>query len=141
MKKLVLSSLVLISSLFAEYSEVTVYKSPTCDCCHKWIEYMEQNGFKVKAVEDQSMDFVKRYNGVTPQLSSCHTAIVDGYVVEGHVNASDVKKMLDTKPDIKGLTVPGMPLGSPGMEYGKHKQEYDVLAIEKDGSTTVFSKH
>ena len=101
-----------IQSVSAE-PEMTVYKSPTCGCCGKWITHMEENGFQVNAVDVLEMNIVKQKYGVSRELASCHTAVVDGYVVEGHVPADDVKRLLSEKPDVMGLSVPGMPVGSP----------------------------
>jgi len=122
-------------------SEMTVYKSPTCGCCGKWIKHMEENGFKVKAVDMLEMNIVKEKYGITRNLASCHTAIIDGYYIEGHVPASDVKRLLAEKTDSKGLTVPGMPVGSPGMEMGDRVDSYQVLSVKHDGSTEVFKQY
>lgn len=84
---------------------------------------------------------MKKAAGITPELESCHTAVIEGYLVEGHVPAGDIKRLLEERPDIKALAVPGMPIGSPGMEQGDTKERYDVIAIKKDGSTYVYSKH
>lgn len=118
---------------------VTVYKSPTCGCCGKWIEHMKANGFEVRAVDLDDLTEVKQASGVPIPLRTCHTALVGDYVVEGHVPADLVKKMLAEKPNAAGLAVPGMPIGSPGME-GTPKQAYDVLLFQKDGKTSIFAK-
>lgn len=118
---------------------VTVYKSPTCGCCSKWVEHMKANGFEVRAVDLDDLTEVKQASGVPIPLRTCHTAIVGDYVIEGHVPADLVKKMLADKPNAAGLAVPGMPMGSPGME-GTPRQSYDVLLFQKDGKTTVFAK-
>ena len=143
MRKLTICLLCLfaISPVFAQ-ADITVYKSPTCGCCKKWISHLEDNGFKVKSVDMQSVTPKKIEFGITPQLASCHTAVVNGYVIEGHVPASDIKRLLKDKPkDVRGLTVPGMPIGSPGMEQGSRKDPYAVLTIDKKGGTTVYSRH
>jgi len=119
---------------------VTVYKSPTCGCCSKWVKHLESNGFVVEAKNTSKLDSIKRELGIEPQFQSCHTAKIGNYVVEGHVPAADIKKMLTEKPDIDGLSVPGMPMGSPGME-GSRKDNYNVLAIKKDSSPTVYNSH
>ena len=95
--------------------QMTVYKSQYCGCCKTWIKHMEENGFEVKVVETEQLDPIKQQHGITPQLASCHTGVVNGYVVEGHVPAADVQKMLKEKPAIRGLTIPGMPANAPGM--------------------------
>lgn len=142
MKKILLSSILLASSIFAiEGKEMTVYKSPYCGCCTKWIDIMKEKGFNVTTIISNNMNNIKAKVGITPKTSSCHTAIVDGYIVEGHVNYSAVKKMLTKKPDILGITVTGMPIGSPGMEQGNIKHAYNVLSITKDGSLDIYEKH
>lgn len=119
---------------------VTVYKSPTCGCCSAWADHLRSNGFAVETVDVQDIDAVKQQYGIPPALQSCHTAVVDGYVVEGHVPADDVKRLLAERPDAAGLAVPGMPIGSPGMEQGDTVQPYDVILVD-DGETSVFSSH
>ena len=133
--------LLYIPAFTASAAEVTVYKSPTCDCCKKWIKHLEKNGFKVKAHDVSNVTPYKIKHGVKPRLASCHTAIVDGYVVEGHVPAADIKRLLKTRPRVRGLSVPGMVVGSPGMESGNRKDPYNVIQINRDGSTSVFSRH
>lgn len=123
----------------AQQPEVMVYKSPTCGCCSKWVEHLEENGFTVKTTDQADVSPVKRKVGLPGNLASCHTGIVDGYVVEGHVPAEAVKKMLREKPDIVGIAVPGMPIGSPGMEQGDRVDSYDVIAFERDGKTSVYA--
>lgn len=135
-----LVSFALLQKASAE-SEMTVYKSPTCDCCGKWITHMEENGFKVKTVDVIEMNVVKEKYGIKRNLASCHTAIIDGYFIEGHVPASDVKRLLANKTNTKGLTVPGMPVGSPGMEMGDRVDNYQVLSVKSDGSTDVFNQY
>lgn len=119
---------------------VTVYKSPTCGCCSKWVDHLKSAGFQVKAIDREDMDEIKALNGVTDALASCHTALVGGYVVEGHVPAADIQRLLKEKPKVAGLAAPGMPMGSPGME-GSHKDAYDVVTFDKAGRTRVWAKH
>lgn len=121
---------------------VVVHKSPTCGCCTAWVAHMRKAGFPVDVRETPDVTPVKRRVGVPAGKDSCHTAIVGGYFVEGHVPALDVKRLLADKPDAKGLAVPGMPLGSPGMEVpGGQTQPYAVELVKRDGSTEVFSRH
>jgi hypothetical protein len=120
--------------------ELTVYKSPTCGCCKGWVAHMKRNGFSVKAYDVNDVTPYRRQNGVTPRLTSCHTALVGGYVVEGHVPARDIQRLLQERPDIKGLAVPGMPMGSPGME-GPRKDRYQVLSFDRDGNTAVYASY
>jgi len=124
----------------ADATEITVYKSPTCGCCNQWIDHLEDNGFSVIKKDLRNVNAFKADYGVTPRLASCHTAVVDGYVVEGHVPAADIRRLLAERPAVKGLTVPGMPMGSPGME-GPRKDPYDVLTFDGHGNTTVFARH
>lgn len=120
---------------------VTVYKSPTCGCCGKWVIHMREAGFDVKTTDVDDMSKVKASYGVSPELGSCHTALVGGYVVEGHVPADSVKRLLREKPKVAGIAVPGMPVGSPGMEVPSgQKDAYDVVAFQRDGKTSVFEK-
>jgi hypothetical protein len=121
--------------------QVVVYKSPTCGCCVNWIAHMKQSGFDVKSMDVEDIDKVKRTYGVPPSASSCHTALVDSYVVEGHVPADAVSRMLREKPKIAGLAVPGMPVGSPGMEMpGGRKDPFAIVAFEKNGTTTIYER-
>lgn len=120
-----------------------VYKSPTCGCCEKWVEHMEKAGFSLvpKDMASGALMRQKLKLGLNGAQASCHTAEIGGYVIEGHVPADDVKRLLSDKPDAIGLAVPKMPIGSPGMESGDTKEPYDVLLIKKDGSSEVFAKH
>jgi len=124
----------------ARAEKITVYKSPTCGCCTKWVSHLESSGFEVNAINRNDMPSIKHKLGIDQKNQSCHSALVNGYVIEGHVPATDIKSLLAKKPNIHGLTVPGMPMGSPGME-GPHKDAYNVLAIDRQGSTTVYSSY
>lgn len=126
-----------LSALAAE--PMTVYKSQYCGCCEQWVKHMQDNGFELKVVNTERLDPLKVQHGVTAQLASCHTALVDGYVVEGHVPAADVRRMLEQKPAIRGLTIPGMPQSAPGMDIPG--QAYQVLAIDEAGQTAVWASH
>ncbi|MFV2059976.1 MAG: DUF411 domain-containing protein [Gammaproteobacteria bacterium] len=125
----------------APLPEVTVYKSPTCGCCSKWVSHLKQNGFRVNAIDVKDVVPYKIKNNVTQKLSSCHTALVGGYVIEGHVPAKDILRLLKEKPAVKGLAAPGMPMGSPGMEMGDKKDAYNVVSFDEKGNTKVFSSH
>lgn len=130
------------NSLFGDKTEVVMYKNPGCECCTEWAEYMMDGEFTVKEEPTPAMMKIKRDNGITNELASCHTAMVDGYVIEGHVPIEDVRRLLKEKPDAVGLAVPGMPIGSPGMEMpGRTPDAYDVLLVGKDGDTSVFASH
>jgi hypothetical protein len=121
--------------------EITVYKSPTCGCCNKWVKHLEDNGFDVKSENVTDVIPYKIKYGVTPQLASCHTAVIAGYTIEGHVPASDIKRLLKEKPAVQGLSVPRMPVGTPGMEQGSRKDPYQVISFDRDGRTGVFADY
>lgn len=123
---------------------IQIYKSPTCGCCSKWVDHIKASGFvaEVHDVPESDLQARKARLGVGPRLASCHTAIVNGYVVEGHVPAADIQRLLREKPAVAGIAAPGMPVGSPGMEMpGGQKDAYDVLAFTKSGTTRVFARH
>jgi hypothetical protein len=119
---------------------VTVYKSRTCGCCNKWVDHMRKHGFKVTTHDTEDMASIKASLGVPATLESCHTAVIGKYVIEGHVPASDIDRLLKRKPKIGGLAVPGMPSGSPGMENGR-KDAFDVIAFTAGRKSSVFAKH
>jgi hypothetical protein len=118
---------------------VVVYKSPTCGCCTKWVDHMREDGFTVVAHDTTDLEPIKRQLGVPAGHVSCHTATVRGYTLEGHVPADLIRKLIDEKSRYAGLAVPGMPMGSPGME-GIVKQQYDVLAFDKDGKVEAYAR-
>lgn len=120
---------------------MTVYHDPNCGCCGKWVEHMRANDFLVEAIPTADMNWVKLDLGVPRNLPSCHTAVVGDYVIEGHVPAEDVLRLLTEQPDARGLSVPGMPLGSPGMEADGRRMAYDVIRFDDDGNTSVFNHY
>ena len=122
---------------------IEVWKSATCKCCGAWVKHLEADGFtvKVNAAEPSTLASLKRQAGIGDRLASCHTAMIDGYVIEGHVPGTEIKRLVAERPEAIGLAVPGMPVGSPGMEQGMEFEPYDVLLIKKDGATEVFAKH
>src|SRR5215204_2604402 len=121
---------------------ITVYKDPSCGCCKNWVEHLRANGFAPEVHDRSDMDALKDSLGVPSKLRSCHTAVVGTYVIEGHVPAADVKRLIATKPTkTAGVAVPGMPAGSPGMEVGGRVDRYDVVAFAADGATRVFARH
>ncbi|MCU7871815.1 MAG: DUF411 domain-containing protein [Candidatus Thiodiazotropha sp. (ex Lucinoma borealis)] len=134
----VLASFLIVSQINA--ADIVVYKSPTCGCCSAWIKHLQKNGFSVEMHDRKNMQLVNNSLGVPSHLQSCHTALVGDYIVEGHVPADDITRLLKEKPAVKGVTVPGMPMGSPGME-GPRKDKYDVLTFEKNGKTRVYSSY
>lgn len=119
---------------------MTVFKTKTCGCCGKWVEHLTANGFKVTVREVDSTAKYRSQYGVPDRLQSCHTGIVDGYALEGHVPARDILRLLREHPKAKGLAVPGMPMGSPGME-GTRRDPYSVTLFDETGATTVFQKY
>jgi len=148
MKKMVgptLSLAIWMAVLFSPHShaegiDIVVYKSPTCGCCSAWVDHLNENGFTVRSHNKQNIDQVKNMMGVPKNLRSCHTAKVGGYLIEGHVPAESIKRMLTEKPQIQGLAVPGMPMGSPGME-GPRIDPYDVVSFGGDGLQVYESKN
>ena len=125
---------------YASDDVITVYKSASCGCCKKWVSHLEENGFKVKSVNSNNMTKIKDDNGVPNAARSCHTATMGNYVIEGHVPAADIKKLLAEKRTVAGLAVPGMPMGSPGME-GARKDNYSVYEFDKKGRARVVTKY
>lgn len=119
---------------------ITVYKTAQCGCCQAWVDHLKANGFTVKAINVEDPGAYRDKAGIPRELGSCHTGIVNGYAIEGHVPAADIKRLLAEKPKARGLAVPGMPLGSPGMEAGPRKDPFDVLLVDAAGRDAVF-KH
>jgi hypothetical protein len=132
-----------LRSALAQAHTVEVWKDPNCGCCHLWVEHLQASGFKV-AVRDVGNNAARKRLGMPDKLGSCHTATVGGYVIEGHVPAADIRRLLKDRPLALGLAVPGMPIGSPGMdgpEYKGRKDTFDVLLVQKDGSTKSFQRY
>lgn len=143
MKKLIGLLLLLSASLaFGQQSTRTVdmYENPSCPCCKNWAAYMRENGYTVHTHYVNDIDASRRKLGMPQKYGSCHTAVIDGYLIEGHVPVSDIRKLLAEKPKVIGLAVPGMVTGSPGME-GPNPQHYDTLVIQQDGSSKIFARH
>ncbi len=128
-------------ALANETTEIIVYRSPSCGCCEKWIDHLKQNNFSVKESVTDDIQTIKTKYGVSAELASCHTAISNGYVIEGHVPAEDIKNLLKTKPDVVGISVPGMPMGTPGMEMAGKKEAYDVLSFGSEHPVQIFRHH
>ncbi len=137
-------TIISLSVLFAikpsRAADVEIYKSPYCGCCNDWVRHMQENGFSVEVHNLRNMNPVKSDFGVPRHLQSCHTAMIGGYVVEGHVPAHDITRLLSERPKVTGLAVPGMPMGSPGMD-GPRKAPFDVLIFQSDGKTSVYSSY
>ena len=145
MKNLIISLTLLFVNISCTEKKIRmdVYMSPTCGCCKKWVSYLENNGFEINTFTDQNMRAVKTKYNISQENTSCHTGIVDGYYIEGHVPASDIKKLLKDRSDIAGLTVPGMPAGQnvPGMETVDTNANYDVFSVNKAGVSKVWNSY
>ncbi len=122
-------------------TEIQVHRSPNCECCHKWIQHLEKHHFKVIDLVTHNLENVDERAGVPTVMRSCHTAVVDGYLIEGHVPADDIKHLLKQKPDIKGLSVPRMPVGTPGMEMDERKDNFSVISFDKAGQYRIFNRY
>jgi hypothetical protein len=144
-RKLLLAALLLfgVAAVVQAADVVEVYRAEGCDCCGKWAEYLKKNGFEVRLhnLSPARLSRLKSDARVPDKYASCHTAKVGGYVIEGHVPAEDIKRLLSDKPTAVGLSVPGMPIGSPGMEVGDEKEPYEVLLLKADGNAEVYAKH
>lgn len=131
------ASIAVFHALRTSGPPITVYKSASCGCCEKWVQHLRNNGFDVRAINQNDLEAIKTEHGVTETLAACHTALIDGYVVEGHVPADVVRRLLRERPDVRGIAIPGMPIGSPGME-GPNSQPYSILTFDADGNTEVY---
>ncbi|ELS02454.1 putative metal-binding protein [Xenococcus sp. PCC 7305] len=121
---------------------MTLYRSPSCSCCGAWIDHIKEHGFRItEDIKTESIAALKQKLNVPPKLASCHTAIIDGYIIEGHVPADDIKRFLRQKPQVAGLAVPGMVIGTPGMEMGDRQQPFQVLAFNNKGEVEVFQEY
>lgn len=125
---------------------VEVWKTATCGCCHDWVAHLEANGFQVKThdISDTAKEAQRRQLGMADKFGSCHTALIGGYVIEGHVPAREIRRLLKERPKAVGLTVPGMTVGSPGMDgpaYGGRKDPYAVLLVQRDGGSSVYQSY
>ena len=125
----------------AKLAEINVYKSPSCGCCGAWVSNLEASGLKLIAHDMDDVTPIATKAGVPAKLRSCHTAIVDGYFVEGHVPPTDIRKLLRERPKARGIAVPGMPIGSPGMEQDDLRQPYETLLVDRQARVTVFARH
>lgn len=138
---LLLLPLTAIACTKAAAQTITVHKTPWCGCCTSWVDHLRAEGFDVAVEEMENLDPVAARLGVPAELRSCHTAEVEGYAVEGHVPAADIRRLLVTRPDAAGLAVPGMPIGSPGMEQGNARDSYQVILFGRDGTARVFAEY
>lgn len=126
---------------YSGITEMTVYRSPSCGCCGVWVEHALKHGFQIKDIKTEEMEALKQKYKIPTELASCHTTIIDGYVMEGHIPADDIKRFLSEKPQLAGLAVPGMPIGTPGMEARDIKQPFQVLAFNHKGEIEVFKEY
>ncbi len=147
MKSILMSAILgvlAITTAFASdglVKDIVVYKNPECGCCTKWVKYLQDNNYNVTIEHTRDVLAVKKRLGVPEKLAACHTAVIDGYVVEGHITHRDIKRLLLFRPDIKGIAVPGMPVGTPGMESGNTVQPYNVMSFDEQGAVEVFVEH
>lgn len=125
----------------AKAAEINVYKTPYCGCCGAWVDHVRSSGMAVVVHDMDDVSPIAKKAGVPDEARSCHTAIVDGYFVEGHVPAQDIRKLLKERPRARGIAVPGMPVGSPGMDQGDTKQAYDTLIVDRSGAVRIFARH
>ncbi|WP_194792247.1 DUF411 domain-containing protein [Pseudomonas sp. UFMG81] len=139
-KPLLTLGLLAITGLAQAAQTIDVYRDPNCGCCKAWIEHLSDNGFTVVDHVEPNMSAVKQRLGVEPRLASCHTGVIDGKFVEGHVPAEQVR-LLAKRDDLQGLAVPGMPVGSPGMEMGERKDAYQVIGVTRNGQDTVVANY
>lgn len=139
-KNFVAFGLLAMSALAQAGQTIDVYRDPNCGCCKEWISHLRDNGFSVNDHVEPNMSAVKQRLGVAPRLASCHTGVIDGKFVEGHVPAEQIH-LLAKRPDLRGLAVPGMPMGSPGMEMGDHKDAYQVIGLTRDGTDEVVANY
>ena len=120
---------------------ITVYRSPSCGCCGKWIDHLREHGFQVDEQVTEDMDTIKQQYGIPEEMASCHTAIANGYAIEGHVPAADVQRLLTEQPAVAGIAVPGMPMGSPGMDMGETQEAFTVFSFDEAGTATAFQEY
>lgn len=125
----------------AAAATIEVVKSPYCGCCTLWVDYLRRAGFEVRVVEAEDVTPTARRLGVPEDLRSCHTATIEGYAIEGHVPAEDIRRLLAERPAAAGLAVPGMPIGSPGMEQGDRRQPYATILFTREGGRSEFARH
>jgi len=135
------SGLIFKPSTSAAGSEILVYKTPTCGCCGAWVRHLSDAGLNPRTINQRDLTATRKKFGAPANLASCHIAVADGYVVEGHVPADAIKKLLAERPEAVGIFIPGMPLGSPGMESPYGSQAYDVILLRRDGSREIFASY
>lgn len=132
---------IVTEELHTELIKITVHRNPSCQCCSKWIAHLKRHNFQVDDILTQDMQGIKNKYSVSKNMASCHTAVVNGYVIEGHVPATDIKALLKLKPAIIGISVPGMPIGTPGMEMGTQVDAYNVVGFDKNNEVQIFNRY
>lgn len=125
----------------AMVKDIVVYKNPECGCCTKWVKYLQGKNYNVTIEHTRDVLAVKKRLGIPEKLAACHTAVIDGYVIEGHITHRDIKRLLLFRPEVKGIAVPGMPIGTPGMESGSKLESHNVMSFDEHGNTEVFAEH
>jgi hypothetical protein len=130
-----------VRKALTEPTQITVYRSPNCQCCHKWIEHLRKHNFTVDDQVTHNLEAIAPRQKVPTVMRSCHTAVINGYLIEGHVPAQDIKRLLVEKPPITGLSVPEMPVGTPGMEMGARKDNFTVVSFDKDNQFRIFNRY
>lgn len=130
-----------IAQAAAKPPAIAVYRDPSCRCCGGWIDHLTAQGFQAQNIETADMESLKQQYGVPDELASCHTAIVNGYVLEGHVPAADIQRLITEQPDVVRIAVPGMPVGTPGMESGERRDSFTVFSFDQQGNQAVFNQY
>ena len=139
---LILSALPVVAcARSAKVDVLTVYKSPTCGCCDAWVKHIQASGLQVRVIETDLVAEKAKELGVPDKFRSCHTAEIDGYFIEGHVPADDIRRLLRERPEALGLSVPGMPIGSPGMEQGGRRETFNTVIVDRTGAARIFHRH
>jgi hypothetical protein len=133
--------MLLVSPSVADSSDITVYRDPSCNCCRGWIDHLVEAGFQPTEISTADVDTIKQQHYVPENFTSCHTAIVQDYVIEGHVPAADIKRLLAERPDVAGIAVPGMPVGTPGMEEGDRRDSFTVFSFDQAGNTARVNQY
>lgn len=133
--------ILLVSPSMADSSDITVYRDPSCNCCGGWIDHLVEEGFQPTEISTADVETIKQQHHVPENFTSCHTAIVQGYVIEGHVPAADIKRLLAERPEVAGIAVPGMPVGTPGMEDGDRRVSFTVFSFDQAGNTAMFHQY
>ncbi|WP_416666992.1 DUF411 domain-containing protein [Egbenema bharatensis] len=133
--------MLVVSPSVAEASNMTVYRDPSCNCCGGWIDHLVEEGFQPTEISTADVETVKQQHHVPENFTSCHTAIVQGYVIEGHVPAADIKRLLAERPEVAGIAVPGMPVGTPGMEDGDRRDSFTVFSFDQAGNTAMVNQY